>query len=57
VFAAAFAAIHWAEYLAERREIVSPLVNSAPLVLLLIVSALRAPEVRRGAEIKAPPSP
>jgi hypothetical protein len=34
VFAALFASIHWAEYLANRRPLMSPLVNSVPLLLL-----------------------
>jgi hypothetical protein len=34
LFAALFASIHWAEYFANRRQLVSPLVNSAPLLLL-----------------------
>lgn len=34
LFAALFAAIHWAEYFANRRHLLSPLVNSVPLLLL-----------------------
>lgn len=35
LFAALFAAIHWAEYLHGRRHIASPLLNSIPFVALL----------------------
>ncbi|HET9298909.1 MAG TPA: hypothetical protein VFO11_03120 [Candidatus Polarisedimenticolaceae bacterium] len=38
LFTALFAAIHWAEYLNARRSLVSPLVNSAPFVLLAAAS-------------------
>jgi hypothetical protein len=34
LFAALFAAIHWAEYFASRRPIMSPLLNSVPFVML-----------------------
>src|SRR5262245_28738827 len=43
VFAALFAAIHWAEFLAARRPLASPLINSAPLLAFL----LTAPRSRR----------
>ena len=39
LFTALFAAIHWAEYFHARRTLVSPLVNSAPFVLLAHASA------------------
>ena len=38
LFTALFAAIHWAEYVHGRRTLASPLVNSAPFVLLLFAS-------------------
>ena len=38
LFTALFAAIHWAEYFQARRTLVSPLVNSAPFVLLAAAS-------------------
>jgi hypothetical protein len=34
LFAALFASIHWAEYFANRRPLMSPLVNSVPFLLL-----------------------
>jgi hypothetical protein len=34
LFSALFASIHWAEYFANRRHLMSPLVNSAPFLLL-----------------------
>ena len=34
VFTVLFAAIHWADYLKSYREILSPLINSVPAVLL-----------------------
>ena len=34
LFTALFAGIHWAEYLKDRRHLTSPLVNSAPFVVL-----------------------
>ena len=39
LFTALFAAIHWAEYFHARRTLVSPLVNSAPFVVLVLASA------------------
>lgn len=39
LFTALFAAIHWAEYVHARRTLVSPLVNSAPFVLLVLASS------------------
>jgi len=38
LFAFLFAAIHWAEYVHGRRQIVSPLVNSIPFLMLLVVT-------------------
>src|SRR5262245_5625480 len=38
LFTFLFAAIHWAEYAHGRRQIVSPLVNSIPFLLLLLVT-------------------
>jgi hypothetical protein len=38
VFAALFAAIHWAEYFASRRGLMSPLVDSVPFLLLGITA-------------------
>src|SRR5262245_41634186 len=38
LFAALFAAIHWAEYFAGRRPLASPLANSVPLLLLGITA-------------------
>ncbi len=34
LFSALFASIHWAEYFANRRHLLSPLVNSVPFLLL-----------------------
>lgn len=45
LFAAVFAAIHWAEFAAARRGLASPLANSVPFVLL----AASAPWRRRTA--------
>ena len=36
LFTALFAAIHWAEYLGDRRQIASPLVNSVPFLAFLV---------------------
>ena len=41
LFTALFAAIHWAEYLQQRRRLTSPLVNSAPFVLLAVTLGRR----------------
>lgn len=41
LFAALFAAIHWAEYLHGRRHILSPLVNSLPFVAFLATAPRR----------------
>ena len=38
VFTALFAGIHWAEYFQARREILSPLLNSLPFVLLVAIT-------------------
>ena len=38
LFAALFAAIHWAEYVQDRRRLASPLVNSLPFVALLLTT-------------------
>jgi hypothetical protein len=35
LFAALFASIHWVEYFANRRHLLSPLVNSVPFLLLV----------------------
>jgi hypothetical protein len=43
VFAALFAAIHWAEYLNGRRHVASPLLNSLPFVALLATIPMRRP--------------
>jgi sulfatase modifying factor 1 len=37
LFTALFAAIHWAEYLGDRRSLLSPLVNTVPFLALLAV--------------------
>ena len=41
LFAALFAAIHWAEYLHGRRHVASPILNSLPLVALLATAPMR----------------
>src|SRR5262245_10002408 len=38
LFAALFAAIHWSEYFSGRRELLSPLLNSVPFVLLVVTA-------------------
>jgi hypothetical protein len=43
LFAALFAAIHWAEYLNGRRHVASPLLNSLPFVALLATTPTRRP--------------
>lgn len=42
VFAALFAAIHWAEYFHGRRTIISPLGNSLPFLALFVVTPFRS---------------
>jgi hypothetical protein len=46
LFAAVFAAIHWAEYLHARRHLSSPLVNSLPFLAFLATTPL--PSRQRG---------
>ncbi len=41
LFTGLFAAIHWAEYFHARRTLASPLVNSAPFVVLVLASPHR----------------
>jgi uncharacterized membrane protein len=36
-----FAAIHWFDYLADRRHLISPLINTVPLILLLLMMTTR----------------
>ena len=43
LFAALFAAIHWAEYFNARRHLASPLLNSVPFVALLATTPMRRP--------------
>lgn len=38
VFAALFSAVHWLEYVEARRTLVSPLINSIPLIALALVT-------------------
>ncbi len=38
LFAALFAGIHWAEYFSGRRELLSPVLNSLPLLLLAVTA-------------------
>src|SRR5262245_6371845 len=40
VFAAVFAGIHWAEYFHARRQLLSPLLTSVPLLALLATTPL-----------------
>jgi hypothetical protein len=40
VFAFALSAIHWFEYLNDNRTLASPLINSIPLVALLLITPL-----------------
>jgi len=41
VFTFLLAAIHWFEYLTGNRELMSPLVNSVPFAVLLIIAVVR----------------
>lgn len=43
LFAALFAGIHWAEYLAARRDLSSPLINSLPFLALLATTPFTRP--------------
>jgi hypothetical protein len=54
VFTALFAAIHWGEYFEGRRQISSPIVNSIPLLLLLVISPAvpRATAIRLGETVR-----
>src|SRR5262245_19414957 len=48
VFAALFAAIHWAEFFAARRPLASPLINSVPLVAFLATAPYARPKKSPG---------
>jgi hypothetical protein len=38
VFIALFAGVHWQDYFTDRRDLISPLLNSVPVVLLAITA-------------------
>lgn len=43
VFIVLFAGVHWLDYLGDRMDMMSPLVNSIPVALLLITAPFRRP--------------
>jgi hypothetical protein len=43
VFIVLFAGVHWHDYLADRRDVMSPLVNSIPVALLAIAAPFKQP--------------
>ena len=43
VFIALFAGVHWHDYLRDRMDVMSPLVNSVPVALLLITAPFKQP--------------
>lgn len=43
VFTVLFAGIHWRDYLSAQREIISPLINSIPVLLLAVTAPFAHP--------------
>jgi len=43
VFIVLFAGVHWQDYFGDRRDVVSPLLNSIPVVLLAITAPFKRP--------------
>jgi hypothetical protein len=43
VFIALFAGVHWRDYLVNRGNVTSPLVNSVPVALLVVTAPFKRP--------------
>ena len=43
VFITLFAGVHWLDYFGDRRDVMSPLLNSVPVALLAITAPFRRP--------------